>query len=91
MAFVRTFTASGGRNYQALVQSVWDKQKKQPRQRVVRWLGRVRDSIRWQVTNDGTVSPVETAECITRSFRSSEEKFVCSAIGRNRSLLVHGS
>lgn len=43
MSFVRTKTIRG-RKYQYLVESVWDPVKKQPRQRVVKYLGPVDES-----------------------------------------------
>ncbi|MEM3341108.1 MAG: transposase [Thermoplasmata archaeon] len=41
MAFIRYKTTKKGRKYAMEVESYWDKEKKQPRQRVVRYLGTV--------------------------------------------------
>jgi hypothetical protein len=88
--FVKSITADG-RTYQALVKSVWDKEKKQPRHKVIRWLGRVDDSVRYALFGAGYEAEVRPVARMTRSFRSTEEKFICGALKRNRSLLLHGS
>ncbi len=88
--FVRTMTRPNGIIYQALLRSVWDKEKKQPRQRVIRWLGRVDNKdTRFQMNEAGT----ETEETIsvTRSFRSKEEKFLIDVLKRKRSILLYGN
>lgn len=77
MAFIRTFH-QGKRQYQALVQSVWNRDKKRSEQRVLKWLGR-------------TSEPVsEENFSLSMSFRSTEEKFLVAALSKKRAMLMHG-
>jgi|GEM_PF-5342269 len=75
MAFIRTFK-QGGRQYRALVKSVWNKALQRSEQRIIKWLGR---------------SQEEHNIPLSRSFREREEKFLLGVLGRRRSLLMHGA
>lgn len=77
MAFIRSYR-QGRRVYRAVVKNTWDKRLKQPRQEVVKWLGRAGESTPEDDFHLGV------------SCRSAEEKFLVDALGRGRSLLMHG-
>lgn len=83
--FIRNFQTSAG-TYQALVRSRWHKGKQQSRQSVVKWLGRVSSVVTWTHNDAGECEQVEFG-----SFRQSETAFLCDALQRRRSLLLHGA
>jgi hypothetical protein len=93
MAFIRTMNRANGIQYQVLLRSVWDKRRKQSRQIVVRWFGRVRHGLAWTQNEDGDLMQTTTEQgiSVTRSFRCDEENFITTALARKRSLLLYGN